>query len=72
MLRPRSRAIARRDTCDLKLIRDIEMAMKLGIAFGILFLLGGILGFVPGMTEHDMFLGVFMVKLPPRCACCDG
>jgi hypothetical protein len=28
----------------------------------ILFLLGGILGFVPGITEDDMFLGIFMVN----------
>ena len=38
------------------------MIQKLGIAVGILFLLGGTLGFVPGVTEHDMFLGVFMVN----------
>jgi hypothetical protein len=35
---------------------------SLGTVFGILFLLGGILGFVPGITEDDMFLGVFMVN----------
>ena len=35
---------------------------KLGIVWGILFLLGGILGFVPGITEHEMFLGIFMVN----------
>jgi hypothetical protein len=29
---------------------------------GILFLLGGILGFVPGITEDDMFLGIFIVN----------
>src|SRR5437016_3244366 len=38
------------------------MARTLGIASGILFLLGGVLGFVPGITEHDMFLGIFMVN----------
>jgi hypothetical protein len=34
----------------------------LGTAFGILFLLGGLLGFVPGVTRDGMFLGVFMVN----------
>src|SRR5262249_7991346 len=34
----------------------------LGIVFGLSFLLGGILGFVPGITDDDMFLGVFMVN----------
>jgi len=34
----------------------------LGIIWGILFLLGGILGFVPGVTTNDMFLGIFMVN----------
>jgi hypothetical protein len=38
------------------------MVRTLATLFGILFLLGGILGFVPGITEHDMFLGVFMVN----------
>jgi hypothetical protein len=35
---------------------------RLGIFSGILFLLGGVLGFVPGITEDDMFLGIFMVN----------
>jgi hypothetical protein len=38
------------------------MLERLGILWGILFLLGGILGFVPGITEDDMFLGIFMVN----------
>jgi hypothetical protein len=38
------------------------MFKPLGIGFGFLFLLGGILGFVPGMTKDDMFLGLFMVN----------
>ena len=38
------------------------MVKMLGIVWGILFLLGGILGFVPGVTEDDMFLGIFMVN----------
>jgi len=36
----------------------------LGILFGILFLFGGILGFVPGITKGGMFLGIFMVNTP--------
>jgi uncharacterized protein DUF4383 len=40
------------------------MVKKLGMLFGILFLLGGILGFVPGITTDDMFLGIFMVNTP--------
>jgi Domain of unknown function (DUF4383) len=38
------------------------MMKALGLLWGILFLLGGILGFVPGITEDDMFLGIFMVN----------
>lgn len=34
----------------------------LGIIWGFLFLLGGILGFVPGITKNEMFLGFFMVN----------
>ena len=40
------------------------MIKKLGVLWGFLFLLGGILGFVPGITKDDMFLGVFMVNTP--------
>jgi hypothetical protein len=40
------------------------MMKLLGLIWGILFLLGGILGFVPGITNDDMFLGVFMVNTP--------
>jgi hypothetical protein len=40
------------------------MAKTLGVLFGLLFMLGGILGFVPGITDNDMFLGVFMVNTP--------
>jgi Domain of unknown function (DUF4383) len=40
------------------------MLRNLGIGMGLLFLLGGILGFVPGVTKNDMFLGVFMVNTP--------
>jgi hypothetical protein len=38
------------------------MIKTLGMISGILFLLGGILGFVPGITEDDKFLGIFMVN----------
>jgi hypothetical protein len=38
------------------------MIRSLGMLWGILFLLGGILGFVPGITKDDMFLGIFMVN----------
>jgi Domain of unknown function (DUF4383) len=38
------------------------MIRTLGMLSGILFLLGGILGFVPGITEDEMFLGIFMVN----------
>jgi Domain of unknown function (DUF4383) len=34
----------------------------LGMLSGFLFLLGGVLGFVPGITDDDMFLGIFMVN----------
>lgn len=40
------------------------MIRKFGLIWGILFLLGGILGFVPGITNHEMFLGFFMVNTP--------
>jgi hypothetical protein len=38
------------------------MIKTLGMLTGILFALGGILGFVPGITEDDMFFGIFMVN----------
>ena len=38
------------------------MIKKLGLLWGCLFLLGGILGFVPGITKDEMFLGFFMVN----------
>jgi Domain of unknown function (DUF4383) len=40
------------------------MIKTLGILMGILFLFGGILGFVPGITEDGMFFGIFMVNTP--------
>ncbi len=38
------------------------MIKALAIIWGILFLVGGILGFVPGATRDGMFFGVFMVN----------
>jgi hypothetical protein len=40
------------------------MIKKLGVLWGFLFLLGGILGFVPAITKDQMLLGVFMVNTP--------
>jgi Domain of unknown function (DUF4383) len=40
------------------------MFKTLGIFFGFIFLLGGILGFVPGVTKDGMFFGIFMVNHP--------
>jgi hypothetical protein len=40
------------------------MHKRLGFFWGILFISGGILGFVPGITNGDMFLGFFMVNTP--------
>jgi hypothetical protein len=40
------------------------MVEMLGVLWGILFLLGGVLGFVPGITNDGMFLGIFMVNTP--------
>jgi hypothetical protein len=38
------------------------MISRLGFVWGGLFLLGGLLGFVPGVTRDQMFLGFFMVN----------
>jgi hypothetical protein len=38
------------------------MVRTLGIMMGIAFLLGGILGFVPGVTKDGMYFGIFMVN----------
>jgi Domain of unknown function (DUF4383) len=38
------------------------MAKTLGLLFGIVFLAIGILGFVPGVTNNEMLLGIFMVN----------
>lgn len=44
--------------------KKIPVVRKLGVLWGILFLLGGILGFVPAITKDEMFLGFFMVNTP--------
>ena len=38
------------------------MIKKLGMLMGSLFLIGGILAFVPGVTKDGMYFGVFMVN----------
>jgi uncharacterized protein DUF4383 len=38
------------------------MVRRLGFFYGVLFIIGGVLGFVPGVTVDDLFLGVFMVN----------
>jgi Domain of unknown function (DUF4383) len=40
------------------------MLKSLGIFFGLLFIIGGVLGFLPGVTKDGMFFGVFMVNPP--------
>jgi hypothetical protein len=45
-------------------VNRIATIQKFGVLWGILFLLGGILGFVPGVTKDEMFLGFFMVNTP--------
>lgn len=38
------------------------MLKTASIIFGIAFLLAGVLGFVPGITNNDMLLGIFHVN----------
>ena len=38
------------------------MVKTAAIIFGVVFLAVGILGFVPGATNNDMLLGIFMVN----------
>jgi hypothetical protein len=40
------------------------MIRTLGFLFGIAFLIGGALGFVPGVTKDGMYFGIFMVNTP--------
>src|SRR5262249_11104991 len=51
-------------TVSSKSIGGIAKIKTLGVIWGILFMLGGILGFVPGITKEGMFLGIFMVNTP--------
>src|ERR1700734_88571 len=48
----------------MKPIGDFAMVRKLGVFMGSLFLIGGILAFVPGVTKNNMYFGVFMVNTP--------
>ena len=36
---------------------------RAAILFGIVFLVIGVLGFVPGVTNHEMLLGIFHVNV---------
>ena len=38
------------------------MLRQLGFVYGAAFITGGVLGFMPGVTVDDMFLGIFMVN----------
>jgi hypothetical protein len=40
------------------------MIKTLGILFGAAFLLGGVPGFVPGVTKDGMYFGTFMMNTP--------
>jgi Domain of unknown function (DUF4383) len=42
--------------------RPFAMVQRLGMIMGSLFLIGGILAFVPGVTKDGMYFGVFMVN----------
>jgi len=39
------------------------MIERLGIFMGSAFLFGGLLGFVPGVVENGIYLGIFMVNV---------
>jgi hypothetical protein len=45
-------------------MKEGALVRKLGFLWGFLFLLGGVLGFVPAITKDEMFLGFFMVNTP--------
>ena len=38
------------------------MVRQLGYFYGVAFITGGVLGFVPGVTVDDVFLGIFAVN----------
>jgi len=44
--------------------RPFATIQRLGMIMGSLFLIGGILAFVPGVTKDGMYFGVFMVNTP--------
>ena len=44
--------------------RPFAKVQRLGMIMGSLFLIGGILAFVPGVTKDGMYFGVFMVNTP--------
>jgi len=44
--------------------RPFATIQRLGTIMGSLFLIGGILAFVPGVTKDGMYFGVFMVNTP--------
>lgn len=48
----------------IELAGDFAMIRTLGIVWGILFLIGGILGFVPGVTNDGLYFGIFIVNTP--------
>jgi hypothetical protein len=42
----------------------LTVIRKLGMLWGFLFLVGGMLAFVPGVTRDGRYFGVFMVNTP--------
>jgi hypothetical protein len=42
--------------------RSFATVQRLGIIMGSLFLIGGVLAFIPGVTKDGMYFGVFMVN----------
>lgn len=42
----------------------MQYFQRIAAGFGAAFLFGGALGFVPGVVEGDMYLGIFMVNRP--------
>ena len=43
------------------------MAKTMAVLFGVVFLLVGILGFVPAVTKDEMLLGIFHVNMAHNC-----
>jgi len=42
--------------------RPFAQVQRLGMIMGSLFLIGGVLAFVPGVTKDGMYFGMFMVN----------